>query len=288
MGKSYLDNLVGVFGHPVAENPAVVMIEAAFHAAGMENWRYLTIEIPPEHLAEAMKAVTALNMKGINLTIPHKVEVIRYLDEISEAAEKIGAVNTVVNRSGKLFGENTDGKGFLESLRKDGGIDPKNKRAVVLGAGGAGRAICIELALAGCRHITVVNRSANRGEELARRIEGKTSARADFVALTPGFAVPENTDIFVQATSIGLYPHTGAKPDIEYDSILPSMTVCDVIPNPPHTEFLTEAEKRGAPTLDGLGMLVYQGTIGFRLWTGKEASVDAMKSALQREFGVAD
>jgi shikimate dehydrogenase len=285
MSRSYLDSLVGVFGHPVAENPTVVMIEAGFRAAGLDTWRYLTIDVPPGRLTEAMAAVKALGFRGINLTIPHKVAVIDCLDELSEAAEKIGAVNTVVNRDGMLFGENTDGKGFLTSLREDAGIGPAGKRVLVFGAGGAARAICVELGLAGAGHITVVNRGLEKAEALAARIEEVTDTKAAAAALLPGFAIPEHTDVVVQATSVGLYPNVDARLDIDYESIRPGMTVCDVIPNPPATPFLAEAAKRGAVTLDGLGMLVYQGVIGFTLWTGSEAPKDAMKDALAREFG---
>jgi shikimate dehydrogenase len=284
MEKSYLDSLVGVFGHPVAENPTVIMIEAAFHAARLPNWRYLTIDVPPEKLKDAMEAMKIFGMKGINITLPHEVEVMKYLDEISETAEKIGAVNTVINRDGKLFGENTDGKGFLTALRTDGGVDPKGKRVVVIGAGGAGRAICIELGLAGAAHITVVNRTRERGLELAERIERQTDAKAAFSPLSSGYTLPEDTDILVQATSLGLYPEVTERPCINYDSIRSSMVVCDVIPNPANTPFLQEAAERGAKTLDGLSMLIYQGTIGFNLWTGKEAIIEAMKSALEWEF----
>ncbi len=286
MSKSYLDSLVGVFGHPVAENPTVVMIEAGFRAAGLDAWRYLTIDVPPPRLGEAMASLTALGFRGINLTIPHKSAVMEYLDELSEAAEKIGAVNTVVNRDGMLFGENTDGKGFLTGLKEAAGVDPAGKTVTVIGAGGAAKAICVELGLAGASKITVVNRTAKKAEALALRIEEATVAEADAAELTKGFPVPDGTEILVQATSVGLYPDVDARLDIDYESVGPGMTVCDVIPNPPATPFLAEAAKRGAITLDGLGMLVYQGVIGFTLWTGVDAPKDAMKDALRREFGV--
>jgi shikimate dehydrogenase len=286
MEKSYLDNLTGVFGHPVAENPTVVMIEAGFKAMGLANWRYLTLDVGPESLKKAMESLKFLGFRGINLTIPHKVEVIQYLDEISEAAEKIGAVNTVVNRNGKLYGENTDGKGFLTGLRKDMGIDPKGKRVTVIGAGGAARAICVELGLAGAETIMIVNRTEKKAADLAERVGRQTSAAAEARELTAGFSIPADTDILVQATSIGLYPDTAGKPDIDYSSVSSNMTVCDVIPNPPNTPFLVEAKQRAAAVIDGLSMLVYQGVIGFKLWTGMEPSVDVMKQALRKEFGL--
>ena len=286
MSKSYLDSLAGVFGHPVAENPTVVMIEAGFRAAGLDNWRYLTIDLPVLRLEDGMRAVRTLDFRGINLTMPHKVEVLKYLDELSEAAEKIGAVNTVINREGKLTGENTDGKGFLTGLRADAQIDPQGKRVLVFGAGGAARAISVELGLAGAGHIAIVNRTLDKAEALAGRVRDETGAAADAAELEPGYSIPAETDVVVQATSVGLYPDVDARLDIDYGSIRPEMTVCDVIPNPPDTPFLREAKSSGARTLDGLSMLVYQGVIGFQLWTGKEAPKNAMKDALKREFGV--
>ena len=145
---SYKVDLVGVFGHPVAENPTVVMIEAAFEELGL-NWRYVNFEVLPQDLEAAVAGLRAMNFKGINLTIPHKVEVLQYLDEIAPDAELMGAVNTVRRDGDRLIGENTDGKGFLRSVREDAGLDPAGKRVVFLGAGGAARAMTVELALAG-------------------------------------------------------------------------------------------------------------------------------------------
>jgi shikimate dehydrogenase len=281
---NYKAELVGVFGHPVAENPTIVMQEAAFQELGL-NWRYLTIEVYPENLANAIGGMRAFNMQGINLTIPHKVEVLKYLDEVAEDAQLMGAVNTVRREGDKLIGENTDGKGFLRSLREDVQVDPAGKRVVVLGAGGAARAITVELALAGAAHLTVVNRSTERGQTLVSLLNEKTPVTAEFVQWDDVYTLPADTDVLVNATSIGLYPDVTAKPDLDYDTITASMIVCDVIPNPPHTPFLKEAEARSARTLDGLGMLVYQGAIGFKMWTGLDAPVKVMHQALAEAFG---
>lgn len=283
--KNYKAELVGVFGHPVSENPTIVMQEAAFKALDL-NYRYLTIEVRPEDLEAAMEGLRACNFRGINLTIPHKVEVLKHLDGIAEDAKLIGAVNTVYLQGGKLYGENTDGKGFLTSLREEGEVDPIGKNVVVLGAGGAARAITVELALAGAGHITVVNRSEARGRELTALLNSKTGAKSEFVLWNHTYAIPEGTDILVNSTSIGLFPNVNEKTDIDCDTIKAGMTVCDVIPNHPHTMLLKEAEKRGAKTLDGLGMLVNQGVIGFKMWTGVEAPAGVMREALEKEFGV--
>ena len=281
--KNYKAELVGVFGHPVAENPTIIMLEAAFQATGL-NWRYLTIEVYPEDLKDAVRGLRSMNMWGMNLTIPHKVEVLKYLDEIATDAALIGAVNTVRRQGNKLIGENTDGKGFLRSLKEDAGINPSGKKAVIIGAGGAARAISIELALAGTKQITIVNRTTTRGQELVKLINEKTKARANFMEWDGTFEIPPDTNILVNATSIGLFPDIEVSPDIAYEGISSEMIVCDVIPNPPDTAFLRQAQLRGAKTLNGLGMLVYQGAIGFKMWTGLDAPVDAMYQALKKEF----
>lgn len=281
--QSFRSELVGVFGDPIDENPTGVMFEAAFEALGL-SWRYLPIRVTKDDLADAVKGLKAFNMKGVNLTIPHKVDVIPYLDEIADDAAIIGAINTVRNVDGVLIGENTDGKGFLKSVKEGAKVDPTGKRIVVLGAGGAARAITVELALAGAARITVVNRSRDRGVALVERLKEKTNTEALFQHWDSVFSVPADTDLLVNATSIGLFPDITEKPAIDYESIQSTMTVCDVIPNPPRTPFLTESEKRGALTLDGLGMLVNQGLVAFKLWTGRTAPEDVMYKALSEVF----
>jgi shikimate dehydrogenase len=282
--SNYKAELVGVFGHPVSENPTVVMQEAGFQALNL-NWRYLTIEVYPQDLGAAIQAVRALNMKGINLTIPHKVEVLKYLDEVKQDAALMGAVNTVVRVGDKLIGENTDGKGFMHALTQDAKVDPRGKKVLVLGAGGAARSITVELALAGAQQITIVNRTFERGQVLTELLNSKTPTRANFIQWEGAHAIPADTDILVNATSIGLFPNVHEKPDIHYASLGSTMVVCDVI-HTPMTPFLKEAQDRGAKIVDGLGMLVYQGAIGFKLWTGLEAPVAAMHQALSKAFNL--
>ncbi|MDX2037588.1 MAG: shikimate dehydrogenase [Isosphaeraceae bacterium] len=280
--RSFKQELVGVFGFPVAENPTQAMIEPAFDAMGLA-WRYLTVEVPPEKLADAVRGARAMGWRGFNCTIPHKVAVIEHLDELSPAAEKIGAVNCVIARDGRLIGDNTDGKGFVQSVsavRPIAGLI-----AVILGAGGAARAISVELALAGAKHVVIVNRTVDRGETLARQVAERTAATTEFVPWVGDFAIPDSADIVVNATSIGLFPDVSAMPAIDVDSIRPNQLVCDVIPNPPRTPFLEAARSRGCTTLDGLGMLVNQGVIGIRLWTGAEPDPAIMRSSLEAVFG---
>lgn len=281
MASNYQAELVGVFGQPVAENPTGVMQEAGFASAGL-NWRYLNFEVPPEKLGAAMQALDALGMRGINLTIPHKVAVIEHLDELSPEARAIGAVNTVRIEAGKKIGENTDGKGFLRGIRADAGTDPKGKRVVMLGAGGAARAIGTELILAGAADLLVVNRSPSRGATMVADLRSATGGSVRFERWQGTYAVPSNCDLFVNATSIGLYPDVDAMPPVDFSDAREDMLVADAVFNPPETRLLATAKGHGLPTLDGLSMLVYQGVIAFEMWTGQSPDEGAMKDALKR------
>ena len=280
--KNYRAELTGVFGDPVDDNPTGVVEEAAFAAKNL-NYRYLTIKVLPEDLGKAMDSVKIFDMKGINLTMPHKIKVLPYLDELSPAAEIIGAVNTVIQKEGKLFGENTDGKGFVTALKNSGETLDK-KKVTILGAGGAARAIAVECALNGVAHINIINRSIEKGEELASLIQMKTDSSAKYLNWKNNMAIPSDTDILINATSIGFSPNVTDKPDIDYTTITPEMCVCDVIFNPAETIFLKTAAENGAKTITGLGMLVQQAALNFTLWTGVEAPVDVMEDALKKEF----
>ena len=280
--KNYRAELTGVFGDPVDDNPTGVVEEAAFAAKNL-NYRYLTIKVLPENLRKAMDSVKIFDMKGINLTMPHKIKVLPYLDELSPAAEIIGAVNTVIQKEGRLFGENTDGKGFVTALKNSGEtLDKKN--VTILGAGGAARAIAVECALNGAAHINIINRSIEKGEELASLIQMKTDSSVKYLNWKNNMAIPSDTDILINATSIGFSPNVTDKPDIDYTTITPEMCVCDVIFNPAETIFLKSAAENGAKTITGLGMLVQQAALNFTLWTGVEAPVDVMEDALKKEF----
>ena len=282
MAKNYRAEIVGVFGDPVEGNPTGVMEEAAFAACGL-NYRYLTLKVTKEDFDDAMKSIRALHMKGMNLTMPHKITVLPYLDELSEADRVIGAVNTIVVRDGKLFGENTDGKGFVQAL-KNKGVGLAGKKVLILGAGGAAKAIAVECALAGAGSITVVNRTAERAAELAQVITDNTAAKTSAERWTEQYSIPADTDILINATSIGLSPNSDQKPDIDYDTITDRMVVTDVVFNPASTLFLQEAQKRGAKTVTGLGMLACQGALNFTLWTGVEAPLEIMEETLAKEF----
>jgi len=278
--------LVGCYGYPVAENPTQAMIEPAFRALGLD-WRYLTLEVRPEGLKAAVEAARVFGFQGFNCTIPHKVEVIQYLDGLGESAELMGAVNCVVNRAGKLVGENTDGKGFVASLKEIG--DPAGKSVVIFGAGGAARAISVEMALAGANRISIVNRSEERGRELAALLNDKVKDRcpeleSNLVLWNGDFQIPSDTDIVINATSIGLYPDVDAKLALDSNTLTSNMIVADVIPNPPKTQLVKLATSKGCRVIDGLKMLVGQGVIGIEYWTGKTPDASVMRAGLEAVF----
>lgn len=277
MPSSSLQEIVTCMGQPVAGNPTQYMMEKAFAAAGLD-WRYLTLEVSPESLGDALRGIRAMGFRGGNFTIPHKVAVIEHLDGLSPAAELMGAVNCVNRVEGKLIGENTDGKGFVQSLR--GVTDPTGKRVVILGAGGAARAIAVELGLAGAAEITVVNRSAARGQELVALLNERVHTNAALVVLAGDYEVSPEAEILINATSIGLGA-ADARVPLAVESLRPELIVADVIFNPPQTRLLRDAAERGCTTLDGLGMLVNQAVIGFRIWTGIDPDASAMREALE-------
>ncbi len=279
--ETFLPLLTGLFASPAAENPTGAMVEGAYRHHGLAA-RYITCEVAPEGLAAAVRGAVAMGWAGFNCSLPHKVAVIDLLDEVAESAALIGAVNCVVIRDGRLIGENTDGQGFLTSLRTT--VDPKGQTVLVLGAGGAARATAVELGLAGARTVLIANRSPERAAVLARHVEQSTPAESFPVVWTTPLAVPDEAGIVVNATSIGLFPDVDARPDIDYGRLREGMVVADVIPNPPRTSFLAAAETRSCTTIDGLGMLVNQAVIGVRLWTGLDADPHVMRRVLDELF----
>jgi shikimate dehydrogenase len=287
---NFKQELTGCFGFPVSENPTQAMIEPAYRSMGLD-WRYLTLEVRPENLAAAVAGARAFGFRGFNCTIPHKVAVIQHLDGLGDSASLMGAVNCVVNRDGKLIGENTDGKGFVASFREL--ADPRGKSLVLLGAGGAGRAIGVEMALAGCEKITLVNRDERRGRELEQLFCGKLRQAVkvlghdlvvNYVPWQGDFRVPDGTNILVNATSIGLYPDVNARIPLAMETLSVETIVADVIPNPPTTRLVHESRAKGCRVIDGLSMLVGQGVIGVEYWTGKTADAAVMRIALEQVF----
>jgi shikimate dehydrogenase len=278
MARSFLSLLTGSFATPAAENPTVAMIEAAYRRHDLDA-RYLNCEVAPAGLADAVRGAWAMGWAGFNCSLPHKVAVIEHLAGLGGSARIIGAVNCAVRQEEGWIGENTDGQGFLTALRTV--VEPAGRALVLLGAGGAARAIAVECALAGASRITVVNRDPARGQTLVDLVNERTPARADLVVWDETFRVPEGTEILANATSVGLFPDVDARLDLDPDTLKAGMVVADVIPNPPRTRLIRDAEARGATVLDGLGMLVNQGVISIRHWTGVDADPAVMRATVE-------
>lgn len=272
---TFLSELVGCMSQGAAGNPSVAMVEAAFHRHGLP-WRYINLEVAPEQLPDAVRGAHAMGFRGFNLSMPHKVAVIPLLAGLGESAKLIGAVNCVVRRDNQFIGENTDGKGFLASLAAV--RSPKGQNVVLFGAGGAARAVAVELGLARARSITVVNRGEARGRALVAALQA-AGINGRFEPWRGDYRVPAGTDVVINGTSVGLYDATARLP-IAADTLQAGMIAADVVFSPPETRFLREARAAGCVTLDGLGMLVQQGVIGIRYWTGIDPDPRVMQAAL--------
>lgn len=279
--STFLSTITGSFSSPAGDNPTVAMIEAAYRHDGIDA-RYVNCEVSAERLGDAVRGAVAMGWVGFNCSIPHKVAVLAHLDRLAESAEIIGAVNCVVRRGDELVGENTDGQGFLASLRTV--LDPAGRSFALFGAGGAARAIAVEAALAGAAHITVINRDPGRGQELVSLIRSRTPADADLLVWDRPIRLPENASVVVNGTSIGL-SDPEARLGFDEQSLSPDAVVADVIPNPPRTALIRDAAERGCVVLDGLGMLVEQGVISIRHWTGVQPDASVMRRALQDALG---
>lgn len=279
MNETFLSELTGSFSTPSGGNPTVAMVEAAYKHHKL-NFRYINCEVQPKDLANAVLGARAMNWAGFNLSIPHKVTVIQHLDGLGESAQIMGAVNCVVNRDGKLIGENTDGKGFLQAFKK---VDsPSGKKIVILGAGGAARAIAVELALEGAKEFLIVNRDEKRGQALVTLLNTELKATAQYAAWSKEYKIPDSTDVLINATSVGMADSGSYDLDVDLTSIKKSMIVADVIVNPPLTNLLKSAANIGAKTIDGLGMVVNQAVIGVKYWTNFDVDPAIMHTELQR------
>jgi len=266
------------------------MQNAAFNAAGLD-YAYLPFPVEPGKLGAAVEAVKALGLVGVNVTVPHKETILPLLDQLSDEAKLLGAVNTIVNRSGCLYGDNTDGKGFLRSL-EEAGFVPAGKTVLILGAGGAARAVAVGTALAGIKKMILANRSGKRAGALARFVTEKTGLPVEVIPWPdkendnlPGEAL-SGADLVVQATLLGMRPNESETVPLPYDLFKPGQVACDLVYNPVETTFLKKAGRAGATTVSGLGMLLHQGALAFELWTGVAAPLEAMREALLREFRI--
>jgi len=265
----------GVIGDPIEHTMSPVMHTAAFKKFGLD-YVYVPFRVRQEELGKAIEGMKALNIRGLNVTIPHKVAVIPFLDELDPLADKIGAVNTIVNDEGVLKGYNTDATGFLQALLERG-FEPKGKNVVILGAGGASRAISFILAERGSS-LVILNRTLDKAKICANRISEIFQSETTALKLNRGNleAAISEADILVNATSVGMSPNINETP-VASNLLKPGLVVFDIVYNPIKTRLQREAEAIGATIINGLDMLVWQGALVFEKWTGQKAPVDLMR-----------
>lgn len=277
--------LAGLFAQPAGHSISPAIHTAAFAAMGIDAV-YLSFDISPEKLAEAVETIRIFQMLGVNLSYPHKKAVMPYLDELSPAAELIGAVNTIVNQAGHLVGYNTDGLGFMKSLYEKG--FKKNQRLTIIGTGGAANAIIAQAALDGVAEIAVFNRKGTdfqqkteRLREIQQRTDGKIALYdlADIKKLNEKIS---ESAALINATTLGMTPEINRSPLNDYSSITSELIVCDLIYQPRETLFLKEARQNGATTMNGLNMLLYQAAFAFELWTGQEMPVEVIRPIIEK------
>lgn len=278
--------ILGVMGYPIAHSLSPAMFNAAFSQLGMD-WVYLAYAVKPEYLAPALAGIKSLGLSGVNVTIPFKEPVIEHLDELTPEAGLIGAVNCIAVRGERLIGHNTDGDGFLKSLIKDARYDPRGKRVLVLGAGGAARAVALTLGRYKCREITIANRTIDRAAALAKDVVRETSIPAKGMGLGESELrrAAAESELVVQTSPVGMHPAGKAPEWFDPAWLKPDVLVADIIYRPRPTELLRRSAALGLCTLDGLGMLVYQGALAFSWWTGEEAPVEVMRGEAIRQLG---
>lgn len=274
-------NIVGLIGHPVEHSFSPPMHNAAFAELGLD-YAYVAFDVNPDDLKSAVDGAKSLNIKGFNVTIPHKIEVMQYLDELDEVARLIGAVNTIDFKN--LKGYNTDGIGAVRAIEEVTSI--KDKNVVVAGAGGASRAISFYLAKFGAGSMTILNRNANKAQDLAGDV-----LKSDLIGDVGADSISEidsylkDADILVDTTPLGMDPHINDEPIAKSDAMHDGLVVFDAVYNPNETVLLKEAIKAGAKPVYGIKMLLYQGAESFKIWTGRDAPIDVMQDALNKHLG---
>ena len=274
-------NIVGLIGHPVEHSFSPPMHNAAFEELGMD-YAYVAFDVNPDNLSSAIDGAKSLNIKGFNVTIPHKIEVMQYLDELDDVARLIGAVNTIDFKN--LKGYNTDGIGAVRAIEEVTSI--KDKNIVVAGAGGASRAISFYLAKFGASSITILNRNVNKAQSLASDV-----LKSDLISDVSSDSISginsylKDADILVDTTPLGMDPHIDDEPIAKAEGMHENLVVFDAVYNPNETVLIKEALKAGAKPVYGIKMLLYQGAESFRIWTGRDAPVDVMEEALNKHLG---
>jgi len=273
--------LYGIMGHPVAHSLSPPMQNAAFREVGIDAV-YVAFDVEAAHLGKAIEGVRALGVRGLNVTIPHKERVIEFLDELDDVSREVGAVNTIINRAGRLKGYNTDGVGARRAL-EEAGVVVRGKVVLLLGAGGAARAIAFALAKE-ARKITVANRSAEKAARLKEDLKGRVEAEGGDLSHPFLARAVSEADIIVNCTKVGMLPDAEGS-ILDRSCLKAGQVVFDIVYNPLKTRLLREAEAARARAVDGVGMLVNQGAESFALWTGREAPTDLMRHVVLRELG---
>ncbi|HAW50294.1 TPA: shikimate dehydrogenase [bacterium] len=269
-----MKKIVGIIGYPLGHTLSPIMHNVCFSFLGMD-WIYVPFEVKPEGLKHAIFGLSNLGVVGVNVTIPYKIEVMKYTTRISKEVEEIGAVNTIVFKDGEIIGENTDGEGFVRSL-KEAGFFPKGERIVLIGAGGAGRAIGVLLAKEGVKKIAIFDVEKEKAESLKAVIE---KAYATEVVLEKE---TKDVRLLINATPLGMKNDDPLPIDPSY--IHSGLLVCDVIYNPKKTKLLELAERKGAKIMNGIGMLVHQGALSFEKWTGIYPPTDMMRKVIEEKL----
>ncbi|MBY0204253.1 shikimate dehydrogenase [Paenibacillus intestini] len=280
--NSSLPVLLGVMGDPIAHSKSPAMHNAALQAAGVHGM-YMPLHVQPDQLEAAIRGIVALGYRGVNVTIPHKEQVMQYLDVIDDSARLIGAVNTIVNENGKLTGYNTDGIGYVRSLKEEAVPQLEGKRIAVLGAGGAARGVIYALALEKPEQISILNRTADRALTLATDLRSHGLGNISGNGMQDARAVLATADIVINTTAAGMHPHVDDVP-VDPAWIREGAAVSDLIYNPLETRLLRESRLRGCTVHGGLGMFVYQGAVAFEHWLGIPAPVDTMRRAVLDSF----
>lgn len=276
-----MKQVYGVIGDPISHSLSPVMQEAAFRHCNIDA-AYHAFHVPKNNLEQAVQGMKGLGVKGLNVTIPHKVDIMNFLDEIDPLAEKIGAVNTIVHEDGRLVGYNTDGEGYMQSLRPIIEKPTSSLRVLMIGAGGAAKGVAMTMASYGVKELVITNRTLSKAESLARECGEFTDSAAIPIKLAQ--AKLTEFDIIINTTSIGMTPDIDSMP-LSLEMLGRNVIVSDLIYTPYQTRFLLEAEKKGVKTLNGLGMFVNQGALSFEKWTGLEAPREIMKDVVMKELG---
>lgn len=277
--------LLAVIGSPVEHSCSPAMYNHSFQKHGLD-YAYVAFDIKEHQVKEALDAMRLFHMRGMSVTMPDKIEAVKYMDELSPAAKLIGAVNTIVNEDGKLVGHNTDGEGFVNNLRDHGG-EVKGRRIAIAGGGGAATAIIVQSALDGAKEIAIFNkkdaffaRTVETAEKVKQVVQECDICVYDMDDTEKMTEKIKESDLFINATSVGMKPMDDQSVVRDLSALRPGLWVCDIVYNPEETKLLKDAKAAGCTCVGGKGMLIWQGASAFRLYTGKEMPVEEVKELL--------